>query len=82
MINWLTFLSNPLRGPRVEYICNKLGAYNKHDPDRGGVLELSKSMDIPGTVQVPRLIVNIPILYNFPQVSAYYTSNVFIVTHL
>jgi len=29
-----------LRGPRVEYICNKLGAYNMYAPTWGGVLKL------------------------------------------
>ena len=28
-----------LRGPRIKYICNKLGAYNIYAPARGGVLD-------------------------------------------
>ena len=28
-----------LRGPRIKYICNKLGAYNIYAPSWGGVLD-------------------------------------------
>ena len=29
-----------LRGPQVNYICNKLGAYDFHAPTRGGVSDI------------------------------------------
>ena len=32
-----------LRGPRIKYICNKLGAYDIYAPARGGVLDIIQS---------------------------------------
>ena len=29
-----------LRGPRIQFICNKFGAYNLYAPARGGVLRI------------------------------------------
>ena len=32
-----------LRGPRIKYICNKLGAYDIYAPALGGVLDIVQS---------------------------------------
>ena len=35
-----------LRGPRIKYICNKLGAYDKCAPALGGVLDIVQSFPL------------------------------------
>jgi len=39
--NQLTYtFTKPLRGPKIDYICNKLGTYDLYAPAQGGVLDI------------------------------------------